>query len=190
MRRDLQPIKSGVNFEAFLEFQGAEGARYELVDGLIFEMNGETTRHNRIVGRVYARILLRVDGTDCNVFMNGVLVRLPSEIGYAPDVFVSCEEEESDRYQRRPCLIVEVLSPSTATIDKTEKWENYRKIPELQTYILLSQDEPRAEVYQRTTEGDWRFTDVDVRGNLRMPCVNLELPLEPIYAGLIESDRP
>lgn len=49
---------------------------------------------------------------------------------------------------------------------------------------MLEQDRIHAEVYHRTPEGDWRFTEFDSHGRLKLPCVRLELPLEGVYAGV------
>lgn len=55
-----------------------------------------------------------------------------------PDVQVSCEEESDDYFNRNPCLIIEVLSVSTAKKDRAEKLQGYRLIPALQDYELCS----------------------------------------------------
>ena len=39
-----------------------------------------------------------------------------------------------------PTVIVEVLSPSTETYDRGEKFEHYQQITSLKDYILISQD--------------------------------------------------
>ena len=84
-------------------------------------------------------------------------------------------------YKRFPCFIVEVLSESTEAVDRGEKLNPYRLIPTLQTYVLISQDEMRAEVYSRLDEHYWRYEVVEPGGT---PCLGLEIGLDEIYAGL------
>lgn len=86
-----------------------------------------------------------------------------------------------------PRLIVEVLSKSTEIVDRNEKWRNYQQIPSLDTYILLSQIEPRAEVFSRQNDGAWLCTAQN-GGNLRLSCLELDVPLESLYAGLPNNE--
>jgi Uma2 family endonuclease len=55
-----------------------------------------------------------------------------------------------------PSVIVEVLSPSTEDYDRGGKFDDeYRFIPSLREYVLVSQDEARIEVRSRDDGGDW-----------------------------------
>lgn len=61
---------------------------------------------------------------------------------YYPDVMVVCgREKEGERFFTDPKLIVEVLSPSTAGADRHEKRIAYRRIPALEEYIIVYEDE-------------------------------------------------
>ena len=53
-----------------------------------------------------------------------------------------------------PSLLVEVLSPSTERIDRTEKLLAYTQLPSLQHYLLVAQDQTRIEVLSR--EANWK----------------------------------
>ncbi|NNJ27045.1 hypothetical protein LzC2_31420 [Planctomycetes bacterium LzC2] len=56
-----------------------------------------------------------------------------------------------------PAVLVEVLSPSTATTDRVEKQAEYREIPSLTDYLILSQDEPRCDHYSRLSAEEWKL---------------------------------
>jgi len=49
-----------------------------------------------------------------------------------------------------PIFLTEVLSPSKAEIDLGDKAAEYLQVPSLHAYIVLSQDEPKAWVLERT----------------------------------------
>jgi Uma2 family endonuclease len=71
------------------------------------------------------------------------------DVFYYPDLLVSCDPEDNEKYYRtRPCLIVEVLSPTTERIDRREKFMAYTSLPSLQEYILIAQDR-QAVIYMR-----------------------------------------
>jgi Uma2 family endonuclease len=76
---------------------------------------------------------------------------------YYPDVSISCDPQDLQKYfLESPCLIFEVLSPSTERIDRNEKLINYRELDSLQEYVLVSQTEKKVEVHRRGDRpGDW-----------------------------------
>lgn len=184
MSRQEPPVKTDLSFSEFLEFEIHALERHEFVDRQLFLMAGGTPKHNRIAGRIYARALTLTENTPCQVYMSDVLIRTPNEIGYYPDVFGVCDDDEPDsRVKREPCFIIEVLSESTEAIDRGEKFRNYQKIPSLQTYVLIDQTEPRIEVFSRLADGSWRFEMIETGGVLKLPCIKLQIPLDEIYAG-------
>ena len=89
-----------------------------------------------------------------------------------------------------PTLIVEVLSASTETYDREEKFAHYRQIDTLQEYILISQD--RAEVVQYCRqEPEWMATEFRALEDV-VPLVSIgcELPLRHIYRRVkFDSDH-
>ncbi len=58
-----------------------------------------------------------------------------------------------------PALTAEVLSPSTELADRGRKAIDYRKLESLREYLLVSQFEPRVELYRRTPDGFWQLFD-------------------------------
>jgi Uma2 family endonuclease len=182
------PVSTASNFDQFLEMEIQAQERHEFVDGNLFVMPGGTGRHNRIAVNVLMRLDPAAIQARCQVFIEGVLVKTPDEIGYYPDVFVTCDSsEDTPRVKRRPSIIVEVLSESTSAIDRGEKLRNYRAIPTLELYVLLEQDEVLAEVYAKQTDGSWRHEILREDANLRFPGLNLEVPLSALYQNLPEA---
>ena len=153
MPRTAEPVKSGLTFEEYLVFEKASTVKHEFVHGQLFMMAGGTDRHNQIAGRLYA-LLLAAETSPCRIFVADMKVRTPDGVGYYPDVLVTCHEEDDDAYvKRRPCLVIEVLSKPTEAVDRGEKPHNYRKCSTLQAYVLVDQNEQRAEIYRRTEDG-------------------------------------
>lgn len=80
-------------------------------------------------------------------------LRIPTEIGEArfyPGVFASCDEiDRASLYRERPCVIVEVVSPSTVSDDRQGKFASNRTIPTLEHYILVATDVPQVEIFAR-----------------------------------------
>jgi Uma2 family endonuclease len=122
-------------------------------------------------------------GRGCHAYINDVLLAAPNGRGYYPDIFVVCDRSlDTARVKYRPLVIVEVLSESTAVIDRIEKWADYQEIPSLQQYVLLSQDQPLAEVYSRQGTDGWQYERV--REMLAFPSLQCDVPLALIYQNL------
>ena len=134
---------------------------------------------------MYARLFLEAFKQDYRVYKSDVLICTPEEIGYYPDVFVLKDSSfDTPRVKRRPSIIVEVLSSSTESIDRGEKLRNYRSIPSLEQYVLLSQNEPLAEVYSKRNDGTWQHEILVDDAVLEFSSIGFSLPLTVLYENL------
>ncbi len=112
---------------------------------------------------------------------------------YYPDLLLTCDpdDKESPYYRRHPCLLVEVLSPSTERIDAPEKLFAYRLLPSLCEYLLLRQDRLQADLYQLNDEGRWQhkvFTHPD--DALALRSLDVAVTLHNVYADVPELLSP
>ena len=87
----------------------------------------------------------------------------------------------SDRSGRSVAVVAEVLSQSTERIDRIEKFNTYRLMPSLHTYILAAQDKREVTVFHRTT-GDWSRTVLTGNATLSIPELEFTVSLDAIYA--------
>lgn len=162
-----------------------EGIKHEYVNGRIYAMTGASRAHNGLSMRLAVRLFNHLEGSKCHVFQSDMKVgiqTLGNNRYYYPDVQVSCEEEQASHFNTAPCLIIEVLSDSTAKRDRTEKMAGYRLIPELQEYLLCSQDSPHIEVYRR--RADWAPEVFGAGQTLTLESVGLDVSVDDIYGFL------
>ena len=178
--------------EEYLKLEQTSDIRHEYFAGEVFAMAGSSKEHNIISGNVYSRLRSRLRGSSCNVFMSDMKVRISlahenQTIFYYPDVIVSCDSEDQDRYfLNYPCLIIEVLSPSTETIDRREKLLNYRSLASLKEYVLISQDQVKVEVYRQDEKRNWTIqTLINRDDKLHLDSVGLILEMTDIYEDVI-----
>ena len=112
-----------------------------------------------------------------------------AEAVYYPDVMLSCDvHDDHPMYSTAPCLVVEVLSPSTASIDLREKRVAYLGLPSLQAYVIADAESRHVEIWQRGGEGYSR-RDLGETDQLVVDCggSRMSLALDDIYdrvAGL------
>ena len=82
-----------------------------------------------------------------------------------------------------PKLIIEVLSKSTESHDRGFKFQQYKMIPSLEEYVLVSKSEPYIECFSRRPGAAW--TDyAESRGldaTLELKSLGIEIPLREIY---------
>ncbi|MHB8921533.1 MAG: Uma2 family endonuclease [Halothiobacillus sp.] len=161
--------------------------RHEYIDGVVHAMTGAGRRHGRINNALAYLLTPFARGCGCALFANDMKVRLEihgKTLFYYPDLVLTCDPEDRDDYfTTRPCLIVEILSPSTERFDRREKLLAYITIPSLQEYILVAQDEKRVEIYRRAQ--DW-LPEEYTEGQFRLECVNATLDVGEVYADVSE----
>lgn len=172
-----------LSFDEYLEVERTSQWRYEFVAGELYPVEGVTKRHNIVAGNIYRRLWSAAGGGPCEVFYQGVKVRVGDD-AYYPDLVATCASETDSHFVFAPCLLVEVTSPSTARTDRTGKLEAYRKIPSLQTYLLVEQAWRRVVRHWRDTAGSWQQEELNGDGAISLRCPEVLLTLDQIYEGL------
>lgn len=89
-------------------------------------------------------------------------------------------------FQHSACLVVEVISKSTAATDRHAKYAAYTRIPSLQTYLIVEQCRRQVYIYQRRGE-DWHSSECIGSGEIDLPCLAHRLTLDEIYRGVLEA---
>lgn len=181
-----EAAKPYISVEEYLNGEQEAEVRHEYVDGQVFAQAGASDAHNLIAGNVFALLWQHTRTTACRVYQSDMKVRVHNVTFYYPDVMVVCESAADEVYfKRRPCLIVEVLSPATEVKDRGVKFEHYRQLPSLETYVLLHQDKPRAELYRRAEGGRWLYEVREGDDVLPLSCPKADLPLAEVYEGVL-----
>jgi Uma2 family endonuclease len=174
-----------LTIEEYLKLEESATVRHEYVGGEVFAMVGATKRHNRIIVNITGRLWEATRGGDCRVYSESVKLRVSDDVIYYPDLMVACGPEGNDPLvEDAPCLVVEVVSPSTETTDRREKLAAYKRMPGLEAYLIVSQDRRWVESHLRGEDGVWRRGDLVDEGRFSIPCPVTNLSLSEIYEGL------
>ncbi len=168
----------------YLDSEAYAPRKREFVAGETYAMAGGSARHNRISGNVYSRLDAATRDTPCEAFIADMKVRVDVyRAFYYPDVMLGCSADDNHPlYRISPCVLVEVLSPSTASIDEREKWLHYRDIPSLRYYLLIDSEKRHARIRIRDGEG-WLEQTLDADDIVPLSCgpVSTTLCLDDIY---------
>jgi Uma2 family endonuclease len=173
--------------EEYLALERQADDKSEFYAGEIFAMSGASREHNLIVANVTTSLNTQLEDRDCEVYPSDMRVRTPDSLFYTyPDVIVVCGEPQFEDQVvdtlLNPTLIVEVLSPSTETHDRTKKFADYRKITSLLEYILIAQQECRVTQYVRQENNSWLFQEVSsIKEQLHLASIDCDLLVERIY---------
>ncbi|HEV7590603.1 MAG TPA: Uma2 family endonuclease [Longimicrobium sp.] len=166
--------------------------RSEYFDGDVVAMAGASERHVAIAQNISAHLYFRM-GSGCRVYQTDLKVQIELGSGFAyPDVMVLCGEARFvDRVQdvvTNPTVVFEVLSPGTERHDRSTKARAYRRVESLAAYVLVSQKEPRVEVYARGAGGEWPCTVYQrLEDRVALPAVGCELTLAEVYRNLFPA---
>ena len=189
---DPEFVPRRMTFDEYLRFEMASDERHEFIDGVVYGMTGAALPHNRLALNVAARLLTGAGDGPCHVYMEGAKLRVGDDVFY-PDVMVVCDRTgEDDAMAYAPCLLVEVLSPSTARRDRTTKRTKYQAIPSLRAYVVVSRQGRHVERHWRdAADTAWQSEEIADRGDVVIPCpVSTVLTLDEIYRGVDVGPPP
>ena len=181
-------------WEAYLEWEAGEPLRYEFVDGQVCAMAGGTTEHDTVANNLRGELRTRLRGTPCRVQGPDLKVRAGHDARY-PDALIDCGSRVPGAlYAQEPIAVFEVLSRSTQWIDQTLKLRDYDATPSVRSYVLISQDEPRAIVYTRDGTGRLGLQSAvlleGMGAAIEVPDLDVRLPFALLYEGMTFSSGP
>jgi Uma2 family endonuclease len=174
----------------YLELERQSPFKHEYQRGLVYAMSGAKKFHVQIAGNLHVLLANHLVDMPCSVYEADMKVRIEAaNCYYYPDISITCDKndiETNNDFILVPKLIVEVLSTSTERFDRTDKFEDYQKIPELQEYILVSQDKMLVECYRKQSSSEWKSQSYEAGGIVEIASVDFECPIEKIYNKVLE----
>jgi len=187
--------------EQYLNYEREANERNEYIDGEICAMAGESGAHGDISANLAGIIVAQLRGKNCRARLKDTKVRsgaLKEQFGKGmisyPDLVVICGEPlYHDKHKDivlNPQVVIEVLSESTAEFDRGEKFMRFRNFnPTLTDYILVWQDEPHIEHYNRQESGGWLLQEYyGLDKSFSIDSIECSLNLTEIY-DRIEFDE-
>jgi len=158
--------------------------KYEFVDGAIRMLSGGSPAHGQIAMNVGTLFNNALRTSACNVYSSDVVVRLTERRHYLPDVSVSCDPADWTRKKalEAPTVVVEVLSPSTEKLDRTEKLEAYQRYPTIQEILLIDSRRLYIEHYHRVGSHKWEVSLYEQQDDrMELASIDISLTLRDIY---------
>jgi Uma2 family endonuclease len=187
-----------IELEDYLVLENASRHKHEYLQGVIYAIQGETTRgmaggsqiHSRLIRNTSFALHKRLAGSPCEVLATEMRLRVAAaDAVFYPDVLVHCEHTADPAHTMELTearLVVEVLSPGTQLFDRGAKLQAYRQLPGLQHIVLLSSLEQAAWACHRVpADADWSALQPWPRGTvLPLDGLGLSLPWGEVYDGV------
>jgi len=123
----------GVRYTYADYVQWDDDKRRELIDGVPYLMAAPNRRHQEVLTNLFGQFFNFLKGKHCKVYVAAFDVRLNADtlddIVVQPDIIIICDHSilTDACCKGVPDMVVEILSPSTASYDKTLKFNTYLK---------------------------------------------------------------
>lgn len=182
------------SIDDYMAWEAEQAERHEYLNGEVFAMTGARDAHNTIAGNIFASLRSSLRGSPCRAFIADMKLRVEAaDAVFYPDVLVTCDARDkgpdADTAKRHPCLIVEVLSESTAAYDRGLKFEHYRGIDTLKEYLLVEQDRRHIDLFRRGEDGRWVLESIGTQGRIELLNPSVVLEMDSIYEDVDFTNR-
>ena len=176
--------------DEYFDFEVNSDTRHEYINGEIIPMTGGTPEHNEIASILNAALRVSLKGQPYSIFVADQRLWIPDRNLYTyPDVMVVPRplERQPGRTDTitNPVMIAEVLSKSTKSYDRDEKFAAYRTISTFQEYLLIDQYSRHVDQYAKTDTHKWIFTEyTDEEGLISLSTIPFEIRLGDLYENV------
>ena len=177
-----------ISVEEYLAADRVAEIPSEYYDGEVFPISAVSWHHGVIAGNTGHGFAGRLACGPCRLAMR-VRVRVTKAHFVFPDLVIVCGKpaltDEAADTITNPKVIVEVMSPPTSDYDHGAKFALYRRVPSLEDYVLIAQDQPNVEVFHKTPEGGWLLNTYEgLEAVAAIASLEIALPLAELYAGI------
>jgi len=183
---------NNISIAEYISFSQEQDQKYEYHDGSIFAMAGGSIEHGLIGGNFFGVLdeITRSQKSTCFPLNSDVRlhVKKGNKIFY-PDVMIVYNEivrsETEKESITNPTVIVEVLSESTESYDRGDKFYFYQEVYSLKEYILVSQDKIQIDVFKRANENMWSMQRYEGAASiLNIEAIGAKIAVEAIYRNV------
>lgn len=186
-----------LSIEDYIEIEEGSQVKHEYEGGKVLAMTGGSINHGILCDNSYNELRsgLERNGIQCNAYGSEIRIHIEKveSIVYTDAMIICGNMEVSEKDTEaviNPLLIVEVLSKSTESYDRGEKFYKYRQLPSIHEYILINQDKPLVETFFKTEEGNWeignRFVGLDK--DVELKCLNFQINMRKLYQNVVFKD--
>jgi len=173
--------------QEYFEWEVQQDLRYEYFDGQVFAMTGGSLPHADIALNIASTLRQLLQGR-CKVRNSDAKIGITENGPFVyPDISVTYDDRDrtAQQFSRYPCLIIEVLSPSTEAYDRGGKFALYRRLESLQEYVLVGSETKSVDLFRRNQLGEWMFIPYGESDDVDLKSVGLTISVNLIYEDVL-----
>jgi Uma2 family endonuclease len=185
--------------EEYFAWEEQQELRHEYINGEVYAMTGGTINHSRIAANFIGLLSAHLRGGSCEVLTSDGRINISESDDYVyPDLSVTCDERDRNtkNFISHPCLIVEVLSPSTEAYDSSTKtlcerggkFRRYSRSSSLRDYVLVNTDKMEIDLYHKNDLGEWFIINYGAGDSIELKSVDLVFPIEEVFRNIVFDD--
>jgi Uma2 family endonuclease len=180
--------------EEYLEGEKRSEIKHEYIDGEVYAMAGASDAHVTIGINLTIMLGSNLRGSDCRLYVADMKAQIQRRNRYYyPDLMVTCDarDKDSEYSKSHSCLIIEIISDSTEAKDRGIKFQDYRRSPSLQEYVLVSQNTMNIDVFRRNEKGRWELHSFVEGEEVEFTSIDFRCDIAAIYEDvtLVKTDE-
>jgi Uma2 family endonuclease len=192
MRATLH-LPRAATYADYLAVEQHSEHRHELIDGVIVAMAGGSDEHNAIAGRLAMLLGTRLGG-ECRYYTPDQRFWIAaSERSRYTDGSIICGKPSHPPHDAQattnPLVVIEVLSPSSEGDDAGDKRDDFQSLPDLEAYVVVSQDRRLIRIHRRLAHGEWS-RDAEIRSGgeaFALPALKAPMAVDEVYDGILDA---
>lgn len=181
-----------MSVDAYMLNEAQSEFRHEYIDGEVYMISGSQPNHVSIVSNIGALLHSQIARRGCHTATSDQLVKTKDGSFFYPDAVAMCGERA---YTRDPvpaltnfALVIEVMSRTTGSYDRADKFERYRTTPTLIDYLLIDQNRIYAELHHRGEDSVWTLREYrSLEDVIPLQSISAELPLSEVYLNVFPA---
>jgi len=182
----------------YLDIDNQSEIKNEYENGLIKAMSGGTVNHGILGNNINSEInnVLKTSSLKCTSINGDVRIFIEKANSFVyPDGMVVCgkiETHEKDNHSLvNPKLIIEVLSKSTESYDRGDKFHKYCSLDSFHEYVLIDQYKPVVDKLSKSQKGLWEMvTIIGLDKSVYLSSIDIYVKMEDIYRNTVNLNAP
>ena len=184
--------------DEYLMLEAQSDIKSEYAHGVITAMSGGTLNHGIISNNINTALsnFIRANPAGCVPINGDVKIFIEPAASFVyPDGMVICGPIKTAADDKNsvvnPLLVVEVLSKSTESYDRGDKFHKYCSLPSFREYVLIDQYKPVIDVLYREDASYWKMTTtIGLDKSIYLNTLGGEIPLSDIYRNAQDLAPP
>ena len=186
------PVPRPWTQDEFFAWTSSQEGRHEFDGFQPVAMTDGTVNHARIMRCLHRALDLRLRGRPCQPLGPDAGVATVGNAVRYPDALVTCSRLDGDALTVPGVVVIfEVLSANTSRTDRIVKPREYAAVASIRRYAILESTSIGQMVFERLAPDEaWRATTLTADDILRMPEIDVEIPVAEFYQDVRFPDSP